>query len=128
VDWQDTLLAVLVGLGAAAFIFFVLRVPTNVVDDDDDDDEDDAGDEPHVEYDPAAPDPWEAEVGPETPLRDVDTLIDVLRTGEPGPCRKAIEDLVAHGQDALPALRAAAAEDDPDLRIDAEQAIARIEA
>jgi hypothetical protein len=47
----------------------------------------------------------------------------VLREGEPGPCRRAIDDLVEIGEPALPALKAAATEGDPDLAVDAQRAI-----
>lgn len=121
----EILAAVFGGFIVLLLLSFVLKVPTNDPDGDDTEDEEEDGE--HVEYDPAGPDPWEAELGETEPLRDVDTLVAVLRQGEPGPCRQAIQDLVAHGAGALPALRAAAAEDDPDLRIDAERAIGLIE-
>lgn len=127
-EMSDAVIGVVVGLGLALIAYFVLRLPPNEVEEDDfpDEEEEDDGTEAPV-YDPAAPDPWEAEIGETEPLRDVDTLIDVLRAGEPAPCRKAVRDLVSHGADALPALRAAAEEGDTDLRIDAERAIALIE-
>ena len=53
-------------------------------------------------------------------------LIEVLREGEPTPCRIAVEELVDIGAPALPALEAALEEGDPDLAIDARRAIERI--
>lgn len=65
---------------------------------------------------------------PSRPLPPVEALLDVLRAGEPNACHRAVEDLVRHGADALPALEAAIRDGDPDLRVDAARALALIRA
>ncbi len=118
----EIIASLLIGFLVLFFLSFVIKLPTNDPERGEEEEEEEAP----FDYDPSVPDPWESpEVVEERP--DVDTLIEVLRSGEPGPCRKAVADLVAHGEAALPALRAAAEEGDPDLRIDAERAIELIE-
>jgi hypothetical protein len=56
----------------------------------------------------------------------VEALIDALRSGDPDVCHRAVEELVRHGTDAVPALEAAIAEGDPDLKVDAARALAII--
>jgi hypothetical protein len=57
------------------------------------------------------------------PPPNVADLIAVLKGGAPGPCRTAVDTLVAIGAPAISALEAAADEGDPDLRVDALRAL-----
>lgn len=60
------------------------------------------------------------------PLAPVDVLVARLRGGDSRTCERAIEDLVRHGRAAVPALEAALADPDADLRVDARRALDRI--
>ncbi|MFM8979932.1 MAG: hypothetical protein ACKOSS_05660 [Planctomycetia bacterium] len=60
------------------------------------------------------------------PLPPVDVLVARLRGGDARTCERAIDDLVRHGPAAVPALQAALADADPDLRVDARRALDRI--
>ncbi len=63
---------------------------------------------------------------PGEPPESIESLIATLRKGEPAACRAALAGLISHGAAAVPALRAAADEGDPDLRVDALRALAEI--
>lgn len=62
------------------------------------------------------------------PPPTVARLIAELRGGEPAVCRAAVARLVAIGKGAVPALEALLGDDDPDLRVDAQRALDRIQA
>ncbi len=72
--------------------------------------------------------PEEGELVPGEPPPTIDALMERIRSGNPASCREAVDLLVERGAEALPALRGALEDPDPDVRIDARKAIERIEA
>jgi hypothetical protein len=69
---------------------------------------------------------WETEGAARRRLRPVAALIDVLRSGESRSCERAVDELVEHGEAAVPALEEALKDPDADVRVDAKKALDRI--